>query len=124
MTQREVAPADREDRLDRVIAEFLDETGTELESDRRRWLSRYPEFFDELSDFFADRDAVEELAAPLRDLARTADTEPDPDWLGPSEVPDHLGRVGPYEVLDRVGRGGMGVVYKGHDAALNRYVAI
>ena len=39
-------------------------------------------------------------------------------------MPDHLGRLGPYEVVDRVGRGGMGVVYKGHDAALNRYVAI
>ena len=124
MRQRETDPADREDRLDRVIAEFLDETRTAPEVDRREWLSRYPEFFDELSDFFADRDAVEVLAAPLRDLARTVDAEPDPDWLGPSEVPDHLGRLGPYEVVDRVGRGGMGIVYKGHDAALNRYVAI
>ena len=39
-------------------------------------------------------------------------------------MPDHLGRLGAYEVVDRVGQGAMGVVYKGHDAALNRYVAI
>ncbi len=120
----EADPTRREERLDRVIAEFLDETATYPEADRRQWLTRYPEFFDELSDFFADRDEFEKLAAPLRDLARTAEADPDPDWLAPSEVPDHLGRLGPYEVVDRVGRGGMGVVYKGHDAALNRYVAI
>jgi serine/threonine protein kinase len=125
MTRPEIDPHDREERLDRAIAEFLEESGTDPGADRRRWLSRYPEFFDELSDFFADRDEVEKLAAPLRDLARTADLAPDDgDWLAPSEVPDHLGRIGDYEVVDRVGRGGMGVVYKGHDAALNRYVAI
>ena len=123
---RERESVDREERLDRVISEFLDASGAGPvpEADRRRWLARYPEFFDELSDFFDDRDEVERFAAPLRELARTADVDPDPDWLGPSEVPDHLGRIGPYEVVDRVGRGGMGVVYKGHDAALNRYVAI
>src|SRR5690349_1666077 len=109
MTRPEADPADREERLDRAIAEFLDESATDPTTDRRRWLARYPEFFDELSDFFADRDEVEKLAAPLRDLARSAEADPDPDWLGPSEVPDHLGRIGPYEVLDRVGRGGMGV---------------
>ena len=62
--------------------------------------------------------------APRRDLVRSADDEADTDWLAPSEVPDHLGRIGRYEVVDRVGQRAMGVVYKGQDAALNRYVAI
>jgi serine/threonine protein kinase len=124
MLKRTTDPANREERLDQVIAEFLEQSATAPEADRRQWLARYPEFFDELSDFFADRDAVEEITAPLRDLARATDDEPDTDWLAPSDVPDHLGRVGPYEVIDRVGQGAMGVVYKGHDAALNRYVAI
>ena len=124
MPQRETDPAGREERLDRVIAELLDETGSHPQADRRQWLARYPEFYDELTDFLADRDEVEKLTGPLRELARTAEVDPDPDWLGPSEVPDHLGRLGAYEVVNRVGRGGMGVVYKGHDAALNRYVAI
>ena len=35
-----------------------------------------------------------------------------------------LGRLGPYEVVGVIGSGGMGVVLKAFDAALNRYVAI
>ena len=46
------------------------------------------------------------------------------DFLSPSHQAEHLGRLGPYEVLEVIGRGGMGVVLKGHDPRLNRYVAI
>ena len=35
-----------------------------------------------------------------------------------------LGRVGAYEIVGILGRGGMGAVFKGYDAALNRFVAI
>jgi len=44
--------------------------------------------------------------------------------LGPTDDPRMLGRVGTYEIVGVLGRGGMGVVFKGFDAALNRYVAI
>jgi serine/threonine-protein kinase len=33
-------------------------------------------------------------------------------------------QIGHYQIVAELGRGGMGVVYKGHEAALNRYVAI
>jgi hypothetical protein len=115
---------DRDERLDQVIAGILDEAGAADAVDRRRWLVRYPEFFDELSDFFADRDAIEAIAAPLRDIARAADEEWSSDWLAPPDHPENLGRLGEYEVISRLGQGGMGVVLKGFDAALNRYVAI
>jgi serine/threonine protein kinase len=33
-------------------------------------------------------------------------------------------RIGPYEVVSAIGAGGMGEVYKAHDARLDRDVAI
>lgn len=44
--------------------------------------------------------------------------------LGPTDDPRMLGRIGSYEVVGVVGRGGMGIVFKAFDGALNRYVAI
>jgi len=45
-------------------------------------------------------------------------------FLTPCETPGRLGRLGPYEVVDVLGRGGMGVVLKAVDAALDRTIAI
>ncbi|HEY2762150.1 MAG TPA: protein kinase, partial [Pirellulales bacterium] len=44
--------------------------------------------------------------------------------LGPTDDPRMLGRLGTYEIAGVVGRGGMGLVLKALDPALNRYVAI
>ena len=49
---------------------------------------------------------------------------PSVGFLAPSDDPRMLGRFGPYEILGVIGWGGMGVVLKGLDGALNRYVAI
>ncbi|SIO65153.1 Serine/threonine protein kinase [Singulisphaera sp. GP187] len=46
------------------------------------------------------------------------------DFLTPSASPGSLGCLGPYEILGVLGRGGMGLVLRGHDPALNRPVAI
>ena len=45
-------------------------------------------------------------------------------FLGPTDDPAMLGRLGPYEVIGVIGDGGMGIVLKVFDRALNRYVAI
>jgi serine/threonine protein kinase len=44
--------------------------------------------------------------------------------LAPTDDPRMLGRLGGYEIAGVVGSGGMGVVLKGFDLALNRFVAI
>jgi serine/threonine protein kinase len=46
------------------------------------------------------------------------------DICVPSNDPDSLGRLGQYEIAELIGRGGMGVVYRGHDPKLGRDVAI
>jgi hypothetical protein len=46
------------------------------------------------------------------------------DMLTPPSHPELLGRIGRYQVEKLLGRGGMGIVFKAHDAELNRPVAI
>ena len=65
-------------------------------------------------------EALAEPVAPNRQARIDATL----DFLEPSANVASLGRLGPYEVTEVIGRGGMGVVLKGFDIALNRYVAI
>ena len=44
--------------------------------------------------------------------------------LGPTDHPESLGRLGRYEIYGLIGRGSTGVVFKGHDLTLNRFIAI
>ncbi len=46
------------------------------------------------------------------------------DFLAPSDNPAMLGKLGEFEILEEIGCGGMGIVLKGYDHELNRYVAV
>ena len=46
------------------------------------------------------------------------------DFLRETDQPDSLGRFGRFEIVEYLGCGGMGIVLKGYDPALNRFSAI
>ncbi len=108
-----------------------------LPPDREQWLHRH------LEQCAACSTAIEQLAGgtpwceevaallagdelddavPARDEWSEVDFSV--DHLDASEEPNMLGRLGDYDVLEIIGRGGMGVVLKGFDRELNRYIAI
>lgn len=75
---------------------------------------------------FADplfaQNAMTNNALPDEDLDEAVDAPL--DFLAPSTLPGSLGKLGDYEVDAIIGRGGMGIVFRGHDPSLNRHVAI
>ena len=69
--------------------------------------------------------AAGEPCSPLsRDEADVVRPEHIRSFLSPTDDPRMLGRFGGYEIVGIIGCGGMAVVLKGLDVALNRYVAI
>ena len=45
-------------------------------------------------------------------------------WLDPTDDPRSMGRFAGYEIVGIVGHGGMGIVLKGFETSLNRFIAI
>jgi WD40 repeat protein/tRNA A-37 threonylcarbamoyl transferase component Bud32 len=108
-------------RVDAIIAAYIEAVEAGQAPDRQELLARHPELAAELAAFFADHDKVQQMAEPLR-----ADVEP--KTLPPRETVPSPGAVlryfGDYELLDEIARGGMGVVYRARQVSLNRVVAL
>lgn len=72
-------------------------------------------------------DKIESSSSSLGEGAESHDqfsTDSVIDFLEPCDQPETLGRLGEYEVVAIIGRGGMGVVLKGFQRELGRYVAV
>jgi serine/threonine-protein kinase len=100
-------------RLAQVLFECL--KAVEAGDSAQTLRERYPEFATEITEFLADRESFDNLAAPLREAVQA-----ESDW--PTEG---AGRwLGEFELLGVIGRGGMGVVYRARQRSLNRLVAL
>lgn len=118
------------ERLHLALAGRLD---AEEESLLNRHLDDCPECAAALEQLSGGVQASDEVATmltpdglddvwPLRDECSTVDFVV--DHLAPSDDPEVPGTLGGYDIVEVIGRGGMGVVLKGYDRELKRFVAI
>ena len=140
----------REERLNAVIASFLDAVAAGRTPDRRALLAEHPDLAEDLEAFFSDHDKARQVAEPWRLIGALGGEVAEPP---PGERPSHPDaptaafvqgssdletpavaadpaseaagrRFGDYELLEEIARGGMGVVYKARQVSLNRIVAL
>jgi len=133
----------RDDRLDEVILEYIDNVEAGGMLDRDKFINRHPEFRAELESFFDNRDCVELVAAPLREaaedehrlrmefgkLSATRSHVPGNSSNRQEAYPTNssdsaIGQLGEFRLLSEIGRGGMGIVYEAEQQSLQRRVAL
>jgi tRNA A-37 threonylcarbamoyl transferase component Bud32 len=121
----------RDGPADAIIAAYLEAEAAGQVPNRADILAGHPDVVGELKAFFADHDAMKNLArqastlAPVREEAGPAEavtlatTQPSANMVG-----SRIRYVGDYELIEEIARGGMGVVYKAAQTSLNRIVAL
>ncbi len=128
MNPTESAAPEHEERLAEILLAYVEAVQAGAAPDRRELLAKHPEFADELREFFAGRDQIERVAAPLRAAAAASAARRGPSTEAPRAEPgaraEELGQIGDFRLLREVGRGGMGVVYEAEQLSLNRRVAL
>jgi serine/threonine-protein kinase len=122
----------RQQRLDEVIAEYLEavDAGQTLNPDE--WLARFPDLAEPLANFFAEEGWVHGLLAvrgPESGISSqkpegSTPTPPSSDFCPPTPEADAPPDFGDYELVEEIARGGMGVVYRARQKSLNRFVAL
>jgi eukaryotic-like serine/threonine-protein kinase len=130
-----------ENRLDELIAAYLQALQEGELPDRAALVGQHPELAEQLQEFFDDHDWMQRLAGePVVRHEPLAEDESHQSLKttlivapaarrgrrrgGRTDGADPPGSFGDYDLLDEVGHGGMGVVYKARQCSLNRLVAL
>jgi tetratricopeptide (TPR) repeat protein len=121
-----VDTSEHEQRVNRLLAEYLEAERLGQAPDRDELLRRHPELARELQSFFADKDQFGQLAGLLAVATpKPADTATTtPESSSEAAAATKVRYVGDYELLEEIARGGMGVVYKARQISLQRLVAL
>jgi WD40 repeat protein/tRNA A-37 threonylcarbamoyl transferase component Bud32 len=127
-----------EQRLNEVIAAYLEAREAGAEPDRQAILRGEPELAAELTAFFANQDHLARLAGPFPARGDDRQDQGEPAILTYPvlrDVPDETRAAwdsptnpvryfGDYELLEEIAQGGMGLVYKARQVSLNRTLAL
>ena len=131
---------DRDQKLNQIIADYLEAREAGALPDRSALLHEHPDLAEELAVFFANQDHLAQLTgrAPMllpfpasrRDAMLTLeprsgllDTQ-DGAGAGAASLDAHVRYFGDYELIEVLAQGGMGVVYKARQVSLDRVLAV
>jgi WD40 repeat protein len=119
MNTERTASYHHDQRVEEVLAGYLEAARRGQAPERDEWLARHPDLAADLEDFFVDHDVVRDMAQPFR-LAVAAGAAASAT-LSTDELP---ARFGDYELLAEIARAGMGIVYRARQISLDRVVAL
>lgn len=115
-------PSDRELQISKLLAEYFQREDSGQTISREEFLKEHPEFANDLDLLLQMGEIVQGLAgAGVSDSLETVDDETE---LPISQKEMEGFQLGDYSLLEVLGEGAMGIVYRAHQKAMKRDVAI